>query len=177
MRQSPAVDPKVLPYLAALAGLTAASALWLVSGAGSTPALLGALEAQTSAPSQRTPPARLDALRAGPPQVGPLLFAPPAGAAEVELVLSGIARGPRDQAALISINKAAPTWLGMGQTLNGVTLIELGASKALVDTPLGFKEVSLDQAARGGPPSSTSAPASVSAHLLEPASAPVGRRP
>ena len=177
MRQSPALDSQVLPYLAALSGLTAACALWLVAGAGRTPALLSALEAQTRAPGPHAAPVQSDASHVALAPVGALLFAPPVGASEVELVLSGIARGPRDQAALISIDKAAPTWLGVGQTLNGVTLIELGASRALLDTPLGCKEVSLDQTTSGALASSTSAPASASAHLLEPASAPVGRRP
>ncbi|MFX9008101.1 hypothetical protein ABTN33_19460, partial [Acinetobacter baumannii] len=55
---------------------------------------------------------------------------------EVKLDLKGVVRGPRGEAALLSIAGAPATWINLNATLSGVTLVEVGANKVLVDTPL-----------------------------------------
>jgi hypothetical protein len=79
---------------------------------------------------------------------------------------------------LVTIGGNPPEWLALGATKGGVTLSEIGATKIVVDTATGFKEVRLwapdvvaSGSAPGGVASTPSAPPSGLSTL------PFGRSP
>jgi hypothetical protein len=82
----------------------------------------------------------------------------PGAVADIAVKLEGLVRSPGRVAALLSINGGASEWLELGQTHQGVTLQEVAASKVVVDTAVGLKDVLLGEApsapepVTGGPP-------------------------
>jgi len=118
---------------------------WLLVGLPlSMPRGLAALES-TRWPSFAAGSADLTPVVASSPG---LLFATASGPTpthEVTVALQGIAKGPHDQAALLKIGDAPPAWLGVGQSRDGVTLISIGANQVVLDTALGFREVTFDK--------------------------------
>jgi hypothetical protein len=74
----------------------------------------------------------------------------PGALPDVAVTLTGVAIGPQKTAALISVGGGPVQWLALGATRDGVTLTQVQASKVVVDTPIGFKEVRLwDQVSTG----------------------------
>lgn len=86
-------------------------------------------------------------------QVGKPLFGQPV---DVSLRLDGVSILPGRKAALLSINGQPADWIELGDSRQGVTLVDVRGARATVDTDGGSKEVSLGE---GGPPTGGSAPA------------------
>jgi len=63
--------------------------------------------------------------------------------ADATLRLDGVALTPRRQAALLSINGKPPEWLERGDTREGVTVQAISASKVVIDTATGPRDVLL----------------------------------
>lgn len=101
------------------------------------------------------------------------IFSLTAGAgavADAAIRLEGLIRSPGHIVALIGINGAPSDWLSLGQSRDGVTLVDVGATKVTVDTAAGLKDVEL-----GGAPGSNEVGASAPASMRSPpppASAP-----
>jgi hypothetical protein len=76
------------------------------------------------------------------------LFAPasgPGAVADSLIRLDGISLSRQRTAALISINNAPAEWLRPGETRGDITLQQVAASRVVVDTPFGTKEIGLGQ--------------------------------
>lgn len=71
--------------------------------------------------------------------------------AEKAFQLIGISISPERKAALVAIDGAAPVWVRVGQVTGDVQLLDVNASSARFDTPLGERTVNLGEA----PPSSS----------------------
>ncbi len=67
--------------------------------------------------------------------------------AEVSVRLEGLVRSPRRVAALLSIGGAPSVWLEIGQSKDGVTLQDVDATSAVIETSGGPREVVLGAAA------------------------------
>jgi hypothetical protein len=65
------------------------------------------------------------------------------GVAEPTIRLQGIARAPGRVAALLAIDAKPSAWLGLGETRDGVTLVEVLASRIAVETVIGEREIRL----------------------------------
>ena len=164
------------------AGVALGALLWLTLDKGAPmTARLDDLQSRLSAMRAPTAPT------ASFVDTGSLAAAPifvmttgPGAVTEPTILLQGLARTPRRSAALLAINGKPAAWLELGATVDGVTLQEVGASKVVVDTVTGLKEVSLGEktAPAGGSPagSSTSAAAPPPGFRSPPppANAPVG---
>jgi hypothetical protein len=59
--------------------------------------------------------------------------------------ISGVSRSPRGASALTSVNNAEPVWLTRGQSVEGVTLVDVGASQVVIETSNGRRIVELGQ--------------------------------
>lgn len=101
------------------------------------------------------------------------LFVKPA---EVSVRLDGVARSPGRAAALLTLNGGPSRWITVGATAGGVTLLQIGSSRAVVDTGEGPQEVVLGQtvgsAGQGAPGVVINDQAPPGRGGLEPASAP-----
>ncbi len=178
------VTPGRLALLAAApAGLALGALVWVVVGGSSAAeARIGGLEARLGGTVLAAP---------GPPssegwvaQAGshPLfaLTTGPGAVAEAVVKLEGLARTARESSALLSINGAAAQWLQRGASKDGVTLMEVGSSNAVLMTALGRREVVLGTGpaanSSGEPPAQP--PTSGGFHMPPPpASAPQGAQP
>jgi hypothetical protein len=134
---------------AAPAGLAFAAAAWLVfHGSAAVTGPLDGLHDRLAA--DRPPPIRMAAtpFDAVSRAIAAPLFAlttGPGAVSDVAVRLDGLAISPRGQSALLAINGKPADWQALGATRDGVTLMEVHPSKVLLDTAIGFKEVSLGQ--------------------------------
>jgi len=127
---------------AAPAGLIAAALLSLAVGS-QTRALSGLDQidqrlAQLPSRSPPTPSLKQDAAGQA---LARSLFGSPAGPI-APIVLQGIAITPARQAALLSIGDKLG-WLAVGDSRNGVTLLDVQRSKITVDTAQGAQDISI----------------------------------
>jgi len=67
----------------------------------------------------------------------------PGAVTEPAVQLLGLSITPRRQAALVSINAKPAQWLNLGETLDGVTLVQVSSTRVLVDTPVAIREAAL----------------------------------
>lgn len=147
---------------AAPAGLAAGFLAWLLAG-GSSAAVrqlepLGAAVAGIRAPARSavaTAAADISGLIAAP--LFPLTTGPGAVPQPV-LRLDGVVRTARRSAALLAINGQPADWLSKGESRDGVTLLDVSASRALVDTVYGPQDVRLGQTVPEGAPPPAAAP-------------------
>jgi hypothetical protein len=127
---------------AAPAGLALACLGWLVlSGGAGVIGPVDELDARLAA----LPVARATAVVA-PAAVGaggPGVFATTAQTAVVRL--DGISRTPRRAAALLAFNGGAAQWVAVGATQDGVTLVEIGRSKIVIETASGRQTITLGE--------------------------------
>lgn len=164
---------------APLAGLIAGAAVWLVSGGptGVTKPLAALTEQANTlappAPANRTPGATsLAALTARP------LFLEGAAIARPTVNLIGVVRRPGRTAALMSFGGAEPRWVNEGETVGGLTLVQVRSSGVQLDSLSGPLVVGLGETADGATspepdqsPDSSAPPAGVRLPP-EPANAP-----
>jgi hypothetical protein len=68
----------------------------------------------------------------------------PGAQPEPTIQVSGLSRTPVHRAALVSVNGGKAQWLGVGQSLSGVMLLDVQESKIAVETAFGRKDVDLD---------------------------------
>jgi hypothetical protein len=134
---------------AAPAGLAFTALAWLVfRGGGMVVGPLDGLQARLAA--DRPAPARttIAPVEAAARAIASPLFAlttGPGAVSDVSVRLDGLAISPRGQSALLSIGGKPADWLALGASRDGVTLMEVHASKVILDTAIGFKEVTLGQ--------------------------------
>lgn len=126
------------------AGLVLGALVWLVTDRGGPQ--VEALEVAAAELQRMTPPS---ARRLGSMRVG-LQGAPLFGRANSEalgpeptLVLQGVVRTPRRQAALIAINGKPADWLSVGETRDGITVQDVGARGVMISSANGVKEIGL----------------------------------
>jgi len=67
----------------------------------------------------------------------------PGAVTETQVQLEGLAITPKSKAALLVVDGKAATWYDLGASRDGITVMEIGASRVTVDTATGFKEVGL----------------------------------
>ncbi|MBO9709874.1 MAG: hypothetical protein J7521_16860 [Caulobacter sp.] len=131
---------------AAAGGLVLGAGAWAAAGG---PGFAQNAIAETAAkfPTLRVRPAPARAQSAGLARAlaAPLFSIPGAGGPAPALRLDGVARTPTRIAALLSMDGKPAEWLAMGETRNGVTLVEVGDGKITVDTSNGSAEVVLGQ--------------------------------
>ena len=68
-----------------------------------------------------------------------------ANLADPPVKLAGIARSPARTAALLEIGNTPPQWMTRGKSARGVTLIDVGAGQAMVETAGGRRIISLGE--------------------------------
>jgi len=73
----------------------------------------------------------------------------PGAVADIPVSMTGIAVTRMRKAALVSIGAKPADWLVQGATRDGVTLMSVTVAGATVDTPTGFKALSLSDSAAG----------------------------
>lgn len=145
-------------------GLVAGIAAWMAFGRDLPQ--MGALDAVVTTLKPSRPVTKVQAgapLAAG---LAPPLFAPAesgAATAEVSVVLQGLSRTPRRQAALLAISGRPAEWLSVGETRDDVTLESVRANGATITTPSGTREVSF-----GAVPTSAAAAATPQADAAAP---------
>jgi hypothetical protein len=133
---------------AGLVGLVLAAALWLVLRLGGmVVAQIDDLQTRLAADRPPAAPIAASGGAAARALTAPIfaLTTGPGAVTDVPLRLDGLAISPRGQSALIAINGQPAEWLALGATRDGVTLMEVHASKVVVDTAIGFKDVALGQ--------------------------------
>ncbi|MBS0297126.1 MAG: hypothetical protein JSR45_12510 [Proteobacteria bacterium] len=89
----------------------------------------------------------------------PIFAVGTAALADATLRLDGVALTPRRQAALLSINGKNAEWLERGDTRDGVTVQAITATKVVIDTATGPRDVLLgDKSAGDASPVAKAAP-------------------
>jgi len=149
---------------APLAGLVVGAVVWLAFAHGAAAfARVDALHTRALAiePPAGPPPSSSGTFAADNPIFA--LTTGPKAVAEAVVVLTGVQRTPVHSAALLSINGKAPEWIELGQTKDDVTLSDVQADKAVVDTPTGLKEVRLGDRPSGAPTATAPVPVAPSA--------------
>jgi hypothetical protein len=130
----------------ALAGLVVGAAAWTLAG-GAVSAEKAVTEAKTLFPTVRarraTSGSAAENIRQAmnSPLFGPL--GGRGGVADPTIRLQGIARAPGRVAALLAIDAKPSAWLGLGETRDGVTLVEVSGSRISVETMIGEREIRL----------------------------------
>ena len=159
---------------AAPLGLALAAICWLLFGAHAS--ALTRLDDLNTRLGAAKPAGGLHVLVSGADPALPALATPlfalstgPGAAADVAVRLDGLAITPSRRAALISIGGKPADWLEVGATRDGVTLMEVHATKVTLDTAVGFKDIDLWQ----GPTAAAGAPSA--APVPAPAQPPNGR--
>lgn len=158
--------------LAVLAGLALGALAWLAAGRQDVLAPLqeqltalrpgrGA-ELETSAPSLSGPP--LFALSTGPNAVK-----------DPAVAVLGLSRMPGRSAALLSIDGKPPAWLARGEGRDGVILREVGSGRAMLDLPLGVRDLRIAESA-GAPTSGPVQPGPFTANPTSGDAPPAGFR-
>jgi hypothetical protein len=132
---------------AASAGIVLAALAWFALDAGSwVTRPLDRLAARLAAVH---PTGRVEQHGAGDAIAGVLaspIFVSTTGPGAVPdpvVALSGVAISPRGASALIAVDGKPAAWMDQGATLDGVTLISVSATRVVVDTAIGFKDVAL----------------------------------
>ena len=147
---------------AAPAGLVLGALAWLLFG-GSKPVVgpIQALEGEFTALASHP---RQNALR-GPDPAAQVAAAPLFAVSmigpvvpDVAVKLLGLGRTPSGSAALLSINSAPAEWISVGTGKDGITLQEVMASKVVLDTPGGPREVALGETSTPSPAAAGSSP-------------------
>ena len=143
--------------LAVLAGLALGALAWLAAGRQD---VLAPLQEQLTA----LRPGRAAELGSSPPSLsGPPLFALSTGPNAVKdpaVALLGLSRMPGRSAALLSIGGQPAAWLGRGEGRDGVILREVGSGRAMLDLPLGVRDLRVGEST-GAPVSGPSMQAGV----------------
>jgi len=67
------------------------------------------------------------------------------GVVDPAIRLEGVARSPGRIAALLAVDAKPSVWFALGETRDGVTLVEVLGSKVTVDTVSGTKEIRLGE--------------------------------
>jgi hypothetical protein len=145
---------------APLVGVLAGALLWLLASHGAAAGAriddLGRRAEALSAPRSAPKSSNFGGAAASTP-----LFAMttgPGAVPEIAVVLSGIARTPRQTAALLAIDGKPAEWVKEGETKDDVTLTEVQAGKVTIDTPTGEREVQLGQKPAATPGAPAAAP-------------------
>jgi hypothetical protein len=139
-------------------------AWFVLGGGGGLGRQLDALEARLAA---ARPPVQHAATNAADPatrMAGTPLFSlttGPGAVTEPVIRLEGLAVSPRRRAALISVDGKPSDWLDLGATRDGVTLVDIQATKVTVDTATSFKVVGLWDTSAGAGPSATASSSAV----------------
>lgn len=134
-------------------GLATGLAAWMLAGAGKSD--LARIEPlQTEVAALRAP--KTASAQAGPARAAELAATPifvmtvgPGAVSEPLVRLDGVSVSKRRTAALLSFAGAAPEWLNLGETRNGVTLTAIIGSKAVLETILGARELALGEQTAG----------------------------
>jgi hypothetical protein len=71
------------------------------------------------------------------------LSAGPGAVTDPAIRLDGVAISPEGSMALLSVNGQPSSWIPLGASSGGVTLIEVHDDRVTVDTPVALKEVPL----------------------------------
>ncbi len=135
-----------IPALGLFAGLILGAAAWAALATGA--ADQQRLETDQVTLSRLKPPSR------APSIVGALvadatahplfnLTTGPGAQPEPVILVSGLSRTPVHRAALLSVDGKAAAWLNVGQSMGGVTLLDVQSSDVIVETPFGRKDVDL----------------------------------
>lgn len=154
-------------------GLVVGALAW--AGAGRGDAQTASLEASLA--QAREAPRSIRAASAGASSVArpPTIFDRTAASAspDITVMLQGLARTSRRQAALLAIGSKPADWLAVGETRDGVTLEAITASGVTVSTVSGVRDIGFGPSSvappqqDGGPPPGFRSPP-------PPASAPPG---
>lgn len=140
-------------------GLATGAAAWMLAGAGlSDLAKLEPLEAEIAAlRAPRAASASTGLARAGELAAAPLFIMTvgPGAVSEPLVRLDGVSVSRRRVAALLSFAGASPEWLSVGEARNGVTLVQVTGSKAVLETLLGTRELAVGDQTGGGAPGAT----------------------
>jgi hypothetical protein len=126
----------------------------LFGGAGPVTNPLQAVEGKLNALDTHARGARAPGPDAAAQAIAAPLFATSSltpSAPEVAVKVLGIARTPSGSAALLSINNGPADWLAVGASKDGVTLQEVTASAAIIDTPGGTRTVPLGETSTPSP--------------------------
>ena len=136
----------------ALAGFALACLAVVSRGApGSAIGQLDALQARLAA----LRPDRAAAIAATAPSTSALLAKPLFGQSQTATVrLDGVSMLPGRKAALVSINGKPADWLALGQTRDGVTLVQVQSGLATIESDAGSKDIRLGDV----PPAASTAP-------------------
>jgi hypothetical protein len=133
--------------LGVVGGLVVGAATWsvLATGSGEQQRLEGDQLQMRKLKASERPPSVLGAL-ISEATAHPIftLTTGPGAQPEPVIQVAGLSRTPVHRAALVSVNGGAAAWLSVGQSSAGVTLLDVQASKIVVETPFGQKEVALD---------------------------------
>ena len=133
---------------AAPIGLVLGAAAWtLAGGAGFAQTSIAAATAAFPVISTREP-RMVTKASAVTSAINSPLFAILGGKGAVSdpaIRLEGVARSPGRIAALLTIDAKPSAWLTLGETRDGVTLVEVLGSKVTVDTVIGIKEIRLGE--------------------------------
>lgn len=160
---------------AAPVGLVLAAAAWtLAGGAGFAQTSIAEAVAAFPAAGARAPRVATTASGVGVAINAPLftILGGKGAAGDPAIRLEGVVRAPGRIAALLAIDAKPSTWLSLGETRDGVTLVEVLGSKVTVDTAIGMKEIRLGE----GAAPSTGAGGSPAAALAQDAGPPPGYR-
>lgn len=148
--------------LSVLVGLALGALAWLAAGRQDA---LDPLQEQLAA----LRPGRGADLGASTPSLsGPPLFALSTGPNAVQdpaVTVLGLSRMPGRSAALVSIDGKPAVWLTRGEARDGVILREVSAGRAMLDLPLGARDLRIGQ--------SVGAPASGASTSSGPLSSPI----
>lgn len=147
--------------LAALAGLALGALAWLAAGRQD---VLAPLQEQLTA----LRPERVAELSSSAPSLsGSPLFALSTGPNAVKdpaVTVLGLSRMPGRSAALVSIDGKPAGWLARGEARDGVILREVGSGRAMLDLPLGVRELRIGESG-GTTGAGSSVPGGVTSNL------------
>jgi len=158
--------------LAVLAGLALGALAWLAAGRQD---VLAPLQEQLTA---LRPGRGAELGSSAPALTGPPLFALSAGPNAVKdpaVAVLGLSRMPGRSAALLSIDGQPAAWLARGEARNGVILREVGSGRAMLDLPLGVRDLRVGESA-GTPTSGPPAQAGVTSSPTQADAPPPGFR-
>ena len=134
--------PSGITISAACAGVALGCALWLVLGKAMTEPRLP----ETGTPSaSRGSPAQLGPDKVVANAIAHPLLARPKGYASPVVQLIGLSKGGGRAAALISINGKPAQWVQAGGAIEGVSVVGVRASGAMIETSEGSAELGLGQ--------------------------------
>ncbi len=133
---------------AAPVGLVLGAAAWtLAGGAGFAQASIATATEAFPSVAKRAPRVATASSGVGQAINAPLfmMLGDKGGLGDPMIRLEGIARTPGRTAALLAIDAKPSAWLGLGETRDGVTLVEVLGSGVTIDTAIGTKDVRLGE--------------------------------